>query len=125
MSRKGLHRAGLGGVMFAGNHSQALQLLASGRADVAATFDSALEDFKAKDPSMQLVELARFEKLPNAMLVTRASMSDEDGEKLVAALQRVWTEPELLHARAALEEGAAMDGLVPATVETLRDVGEW
>lgn len=125
MVRKGLHLADLGEVMFAGNHSQALQLLTSGRADIAATFDSALAEYKTRDPSLQLVELARFENLPNAMLVTRASMSDEECENLVRALQRVWEEPELEHARVALEEGAAMDGLVPATVDALRGVGDW
>jgi phosphate/phosphite/phosphonate ABC transporter binding protein len=125
LSRKGLHLADLGEVIFAGNHTNALQLLASGRADVAATFDSALEDFRSRDPSLKLVELARFEQLPNAMLVTRASMSDEEGQKLVESLQRVWDEPQLEHARTALAEGAAMDGLVPATVDVLHGVGDW
>jgi NAD(P)H-flavin reductase/ABC-type phosphate/phosphonate transport system substrate-binding protein/polyferredoxin/ferredoxin len=125
LARKGVRLSDLGEVVFAGNHSQALSLLGSGRVDIAATFDSALEDYETKNPNAHLTVLTRFADLPNAMLVARGSMSEEEASRLVEALQAVWTNPELSQTRDALRDGAAMDGLVPASVDALYDVGKW
>jgi len=81
----GVRLSELGEVVFAGNHSAALALLDSGRVDIAATFDSAFNDYQAKHPASTLTVLTRFEALPNAMLVARASMDEAESDRLVAS----------------------------------------
>ena len=95
LERNGVRQSDLGEVVFAGNHANALVLLGQGRVDAAATFDGALDDFKRKNPETKLEVLKRFNRLPNAVLVTRASMSDAEGEKLLSTLGTVFTDPSL------------------------------
>jgi ABC-type phosphate/phosphonate transport system substrate-binding protein len=102
-----------------------VRLLASGRVDAAATFETALKELLAKDPSLKVQVLKRFNKLPNAVLVTRASMEEAQRQALLDALQTVWTEGRFDSARAALVDGAAMDGLVPADEHALESVESW
>ena len=44
---------------------------------------------------------------------------------LLQQLQRVFTAPELEHARDGLKAGAAIDGLAPAGAEVLESVDAW
>ena len=123
--QQGVRLSELGEVVFAGNHSAALGLLDSGRVDVAATFDSVFSDYQSRNPASALVVLARFEDLPNAMLVARPSMTEDEAALLFRALRDVWIEPDLSATREALSRGAAMDGIVPASVDALHGVGRW
>jgi phosphate/phosphite/phosphonate ABC transporter binding protein len=125
LQRQGVQLTDLGEVVFASNHSQAVTLLASGRVDVAATFEMAMKEYREKNPDTKFQVLKRFNKLPNAVLVTRASMSEADGEKLLRALQAVWSDGTFDHARQALAEGAAMDGLAKADASALSSVDSW
>lgn len=124
-AQNGVRLSELGEVLFAGNHSAALGLLDSGRVDVAATFDSVFADYAARNPGHRLTVLARFDALPNAMLVGRPSMTEDEAAQLFRALGDVWIEPDLSAAREALSRGAAMDGLVVAPVDALHGVGKW
>jgi CDP-4-dehydro-6-deoxyglucose reductase, E3 len=125
LQRQGVQLQDLGEVVFATNHAHAIRLLASGRVDVAATFETAMKEYREKNPDTKFQVLKRFNKLPNAVLITRASMSEEQGAALLRALQAVWSDPLFDHARQALAEGAAMDGLVPADGSALESVDSW
>jgi ABC-type phosphate/phosphonate transport system substrate-binding protein len=93
--------------------------------DAAATFETALKELLAKDPELKFQVLKRFNKLPNAVLVTRASMDEAQGQALIRALQAVWSDGRFDSARAALADGAAMDGLVPADAQAVSSVDRW
>ncbi len=82
-----------------------------------------LGEYQKTHPPLQV--LARFDELPNSMLVVRASMTEEERRTLLEALGDVWTDATLSEVKGALEAGAAIDGLEPATVEALRSVGKW
>ncbi len=125
LGRQGVQLQDLGEVVFVTNHSSGLALLGSGRVDVAATFESALKAYWEKNPEEKFQVLKRFNKLPNAVLVTRASMSDAEGQALLAGVLSIWRDASFDHARDALSEGAAMDGLVPATEEAVSSVDSW
>jgi len=125
LEKQGVKLQDLGEIVFAANHTHAVTLLASGRVEVAATFESAVKDFIAKNPGAKLQVLKRFNKLPNAVLVTRASMSESGRAEVLAAVQRVFTEPQFEHAREALKAGAEMDGMKPAGAEVLSTVDAW
>ena len=125
LSQKGVKMTDLGEVIFAQTHTRALTLLQSGRVDIAATFDRALIDAQKDDPSFKPEILARFDGLPNALLVTRPGLPLERREKLLQILMAVFDDAQRSQTREALENGAAMDGLVPASVDAVREVGKW
>jgi ABC-type phosphate/phosphonate transport system substrate-binding protein len=91
--------------------------------DIAATFDRVLLEAQAEDPTFKPEILARFDGLPNALLVTRPGMPEERREKLLQVLTSVFKDDT--QTKQALESGAAMDGLVPASVDAVREVGKW
>lgn len=125
LERQGVKLQDFGEVVFAANHNQAVSLLAKDRVDVAATFESGLEVFLEKNPDVKVQVLKRFNKLPNAVLVTRASLSELDRMALLGAMERIFTDPDAEHAREGLRSGAAMDGIVPATEAVLGSVDSW
>jgi ABC-type phosphate/phosphonate transport system substrate-binding protein len=125
LGQRGVRMTDLGEVIFAQTHTRALSLLRSGRVDVAATFDRVLMEAQAEDPTFKPEILARFDGLPNALLVTRPGMPLERREHLLQVLSSVFDDAERSQAREALETGAAMDGLVPASVDAVREVGKW
>lgn len=125
LERQGVKLQDLGEVVFAANHTHAVSLLASGRVDVAATFESAVRDWLGKNPGAKLQVLKRFNKLPNAVLVTRASMTGAERAAVLSGLTRIWSDPEAESARDGLRHGAAMDGLRPAGAEVLSSVDAW
>ena len=125
LERQGVKLQDLGEVVIAKNHTHAMSLLGSGRVDVAATFESVLKEWLSKSPQTKVLVLKRFNKLPNAVLVTRASMEEAERAKLLEELQRIWVDPTAEHARQALKAGAAMDGLEPAGPEVLSAVESW
>lgn len=114
----------LGEVVFAQTHVRALSLLRQGKVDMAATFERVLSDAQEEDPTFKPEVLARFEGLPNSLLVTRPGLSLERREQLLQSLTALFTD-DASQARHALETGAAMDGLVPASVDAVREVGKW
>jgi ABC-type phosphate/phosphonate transport system substrate-binding protein len=114
----------LGEVVFAQTHVRALTLLQQGKVDMAATYERVLQEAKDADPNFNPAVLARFEGLPNSLLVTRPGLSPERREQLLQSLTAIFTD-ESSQARDALENGAAMDGLVPASVDAVREVGKW
>ncbi|MFT3713953.1 MAG: PhnD/SsuA/transferrin family substrate-binding protein [Archangium sp.] len=113
-----------GQVVFAQTHVRALSLLKQGKVDIAATFERVLMEEQAADPTFQPEILARFEGLPNSLLVTRPGLAPERRAALLDALMAVFKEEES-QTRHALENGAAMDGLVPASVDAVREVGRY
>ncbi len=125
LDRQGVKLQDLGEVVFAANHAHAVALLQSGRVEVAATFESAVKELLAKNPGAKLQVLKRFNKLPNAVLVARASMTEAERAAVLQAFQRIFSEPQFEHAREALKSGAAMDGLHPAGAEVLSSVDAW
>ena len=112
-------------MVFAQTHTRALALLQSGRVDIAATFEKVLAEAQAADPTFKPEILARFDGLPNALLVTRPGLPVERREKLFKVLTTVFEDSSRTQTREALETGAAMDGLVPASVDSVREVGKW
>ncbi|MBX7096976.1 MAG: PhnD/SsuA/transferrin family substrate-binding protein [Myxococcaceae bacterium] len=122
LKTRGVRLSDLGEVIFSGTHARALSLLQSGRVDVAATFDSVV---RASPGGTELVELARFENLPNTLLVTRPGMPEAERQRLLEALLRIWADDGLLSVRRALADGAAMDALVPASVDGVQSVGDY
>ncbi len=125
LGQKGVRMTDLGEVIFAQTHTRALTLLQSGRVDIAATFDRALREAQAEDPTFKPEILARFEGLPNALLVTRPGLPLERREQLLKILSSVFQDTQRSQTKEALETGAAMDGLVPASVDSVREVGKW
>ncbi|MBK7857353.1 MAG: PhnD/SsuA/transferrin family substrate-binding protein [Archangiaceae bacterium] len=125
LERQGVKLQDLGEVVFAANHTHALSLLASGRVEVAATFESAVRGYLEKNPGAKVQVLKRFNKLPNSVLVTRASMGEAEREKVLAAFMSVFADADAEHARDGLRDGASMDGLVPAGAEVLSSVDAW
>lgn len=125
LGQKGVRMTDLGEVIFAQTHTRALTLLRSGRVDIAATFDRVLMDAQAEDPTFKPEILARFDGLPNALLVTRPGLPLERREQLLKVLSSVFDDAQRSQTKQALETGAAMDGLVPASVDAVREVGKW
>lgn len=125
LGQHGVRMTDLGEVVFAQTHTRALSLLRSGRVDIAATFDRVLLEAQAEDPTFKPEILARFDGLPNALLVTRPGLPEERREKLLEVLTSVFKDEQRSQTKEALETGAAMDGLVPASVDAVREVGKW
>lgn len=126
LEERHIKMADLGEVVFAQTHVRALALLKSGKVDMAATFERVLLEAQQEDPSFKPDILVRFEGLPNSLLVTRPGLTPERRAQLFDALTAVFKEGEESSAtRQALENGAAMDGLVPASVDAVREVGRW
>jgi CDP-4-dehydro-6-deoxyglucose reductase, E3 len=125
LGQHGVRMTDLGEVVFAQTHTRALTLLRSGRVDIAATFDRVLMEAQAEDPTFKPEILARFDGLPNVLLVTRPGLPVERREKLLEVLSSVFDDAQKSQTKEALETGAAMDGLVPASVDAVREVGKW
>jgi CDP-4-dehydro-6-deoxyglucose reductase, E3 len=123
LNERGVKMTDLGEVVFAQTHVRALTLLQQGKVDLAATFERVLADAQEADPTFKPEVLARFEGLPNALLVTRPGLSPERRAQLLETLTSIFKDDS--QTRHALETGAAMDGLVPASVDSVRDVGRW
>lgn len=124
LEQRGVKLTDLGEVVFAQTHTRALTLLQQEKVDVAATFDRVLQEATDSDPNFQPQVLTHFQGLPNALLVTRPGLSPERRQELVDVLTAVFADADS-EAREALATGAAMDGLVPASVDAVRDVGPW
>ncbi|MFO0598416.1 MAG: PhnD/SsuA/transferrin family substrate-binding protein [Myxococcaceae bacterium] len=124
LSEHGVKLTDLGEVVFAGTHTRALTLLRQGKVDVAATFDRVLMEAQAEDPTFKPEILARFDGLPNSLLVTRPGLPPERRTQLLDSMLAIFKDDDSA-ARHALEKGAAMDGLVPASVDAVREVGRW
>lgn len=120
LEEHGVKPSDLGEQVFAGTHLKALSLLEGGRVDVAAVYDSAISD-----GSGAWVVLARFDGLPNSLLVSRPGLSEAKRTALLESLGRIWSEPRHAAVRESLAAGAAMHGLVPASVDGVHDVGRW
>lgn len=125
LGQHGVRMTDLGEVIFAQTHTRALALLRSGRVDIAATFDRVLMEAQAEDPTFKPEILARFDGLPNSLLVTRPGLPVARREQLLQVLSSVFVDGQRMQTKEALETGAAMDGLVPASVDAVREVGKW
>ncbi|MDP3157453.1 MAG: PhnD/SsuA/transferrin family substrate-binding protein [Archangium sp.] len=125
LGQHGVRMTDMGEVIFASTHTRALSLLRSGRVDIAATFDRVLLEAQEEDPTFKPEILARFDGLPNALLVTRPGLPLERREQLLEVLNSVFVDGSQSQTKEALETGAAMDGLVPASVDAVREVGKW
>jgi NAD(P)H-flavin reductase/ABC-type phosphate/phosphonate transport system substrate-binding protein/polyferredoxin/ferredoxin len=124
LEQRGVKLTDLGEVVFAQTHVRALTLLQQGKVDLAATFERVLQETMDADPNFHPEVLARFEGLPNSLLVTRPGLSPERREQLLQTLTAMFKDGDS-QTKHALESGAAMDGLVPASVDSVRDVGKW
>ncbi len=122
LKTRGVRLSDLGEVIFSGTHARSLSLLQSQRVDIAATFDSTIAALPERD---ELQILARFEDLPNTLLISRPGLEVEQQKQILEALQKIWTSNEYSEEREALAKGAAIDGLVPASVDGVQSVEHW
>lgn len=104
----GISAMDMGEILFAGSHAKALALLAAGRVDVAATFDSAIERFAAKNPDKEIVTIETYDGLLTDIVLARAGMPDEERERLMITLLGLPTEAseEAVRARNDLGQGS-------------------
>ncbi|MCC6811454.1 MAG: PhnD/SsuA/transferrin family substrate-binding protein [Deltaproteobacteria bacterium] len=98
----------LGEVLFAGSHGKALALLAAVRVDVAATFDGALERFRTKNPTIDLVTIATYDGLLTDIVLVRGGLDAVRRRALEATLFRLPDDPsdEAARARSDLAAGS-------------------
>ncbi|MFM2417158.1 MAG: hypothetical protein RL385_1881 [Pseudomonadota bacterium] len=125
LQQHGITMGALGGSVVAGDHSQALRLLAAGKVDVAVSFDAALASHRARTPTPELRVLGSVDHLPNDVLLVSSALSPSERDALVSALTGVFHDPHATEVQAHLRASAHISGLVPAGPEVLTRVSEW
>jgi phosphate/phosphite/phosphonate ABC transporter binding protein len=73
-------------LVFAGSHSKALALLAAGRVDVAASFDGAIQRFRERNPTIELIEIEKYDGLLTDVVLVRGGLEPERRQALTRAL---------------------------------------
>lgn len=107
----------LGSVVMAGNHERALALLAANRVDVAATFDSAFQQYQQAHPESPLRELAGVGDLPNDVLIVATQQAPARSKALLQTLRALFKDEHANELRDRLEQ-AGISNIVPtSTIE--------